>query len=102
MASQHIWTERTSEGTKREVRATKFGGAWRLQAKTAGALEWTYYRHPLLEDLLTLRGILARKYQRRRASSEDVASVERLIAERTDVAMPRWLVDETERPTSHE
>ena len=66
-----------AEGRKREVRATKFGGAWRLQAKTAGELEWTYYDVPLLEDLLMLKDIVVRKYQRRRASAEDVAFVDR-------------------------
>jgi len=79
MRSQHIWTERNEQGSKREVRATKFGGTWRLQAKTAGNLDWTYYERPLLEDLLALKDILTRKYQRRRASSEDVAFVEKLI-----------------------
>jgi hypothetical protein len=67
------------------VRATRFGGIWRVQAKTAGDLDWTYYERPLLEDLLTLKDILARKYQRRRASSEDLASVEKLIADQTEV-----------------
>ena len=81
MRSQHIWTEKDAEGRKREVRATKFGGIWRLQAKTAGDMEWTYYDCPLLGDLLALREILIRKYQRRRASAEDVASIERLIAD---------------------
>ena len=81
MASQHIWTESEQSGRKREVRATKFGGLWRFQAKTAGDLDWTYYERPLLADLLTLKEILIRKYQRRRASSEDVASVEKLIEE---------------------
>ena len=80
MRSQHIWTEKDGDGRKREVRATRFGGAWRLQSKTAGDLDWTYYERPLLNDLLALKDILARKYQRRRASSEDVASVEKLIA----------------------
>ena len=80
MRSQHIWTEKDEQGSKREVRATRFGGVWRLQAKTADELEWTYYERPLLEDLLALKEILARKYQRRRASSDDVASVEKLIA----------------------
>ncbi len=84
MRSQHIWTERNQHGSKREVRATKFGGVWRFQAKTAGDLDWTYYAHPLLEDLLALKGILLRKYQRRRASSEDVASIEKLIVEHAD------------------
>jgi hypothetical protein len=81
MRSQHIWTEKDAEGRKREVRATKFGGVWRLQAKTMGEMEWTYYDYPLLDDLLTLKDILARKYQRRRASAEDVASIEKLIGE---------------------
>jgi hypothetical protein len=79
MRSQHIWTDRNQDGKRREVRATKFGGAWRFQAKTAGDLEWTYYERPLLEDLLALKEILTRKYQRRRASIEDVASIEKLI-----------------------
>ena len=79
MPSQHIWTHRNQHGAKREVRATKFGGAWRFQTKTAGDLEWTYYERPLLEDLLALKEILTRKYQRRRALIEDVASIEKLI-----------------------
>ena len=84
MRSQHIWTERGEHGSKREVRATKFGGIWRLQAKTAGDLDWTYYERPLLADLLALKDVLFRKYQRRRASSEDVASVEKLIADNSE------------------
>jgi hypothetical protein len=81
MPSQHIWTDRNQDGRKREVRATKFGRAWRIQAKTAGDLDWTYYDRPMVEDLLTLKEILVRKYQRRRASIEDVASIEKLIQE---------------------
>lgn len=84
MRSQHIWTQRDEHGSRREVRATRFGGTWRLQAKTAGDLDWTYYERPLLEDLLTLKEVLVRKYQRRRASSEDVASVEKLITDQTE------------------
>jgi hypothetical protein len=81
MPSQHIWTDRNQDGRKREVRAIKFGGAWRFQAKTTGDLDWTYYDRPLLEDLLILKEILVRKYQRRRASIEDVASIQKLIQE---------------------
>jgi hypothetical protein len=69
------------QGAKREVRATKFGGAWRFQAKTTGDIDWTYYERPLPEDVLALKEILVRKYQRRRASAEDVASIEKLIQE---------------------
>jgi hypothetical protein len=81
MPSQHIWMDKDQHGKKREVRATKFGGAWRFQSKTTGELNWTYYDRPLLEDLLTLKEILVRKYQRRRASAEDVGSVEKIIQE---------------------
>ena len=81
MRSQHIWTEKDESGRKREVRATKFGGAWRLQAKFSDELEWTYYDVPLLEDLVALKDIVERKYRRRRASAEDLASVEKLIKE---------------------
>ena len=79
MRSQHIWTEKDAEGRKREVRVTKFGGAWRFQAKCADEREWTYYDQPLLEDLLTLKDIIFRKYQRRRASAEDFQAVEKLV-----------------------
>jgi hypothetical protein len=81
MPSQHIWTEKNRDGKKREVRATKFGGAWRLQSKVSGETEWIYYDSPPLQDLLHLKEIIARKYQRRRASIEDVASVNKLIDE---------------------
>lgn len=81
MRSQHIWTERDAEGRKREVRATKFGGQWKLQAKTAGEENWTYFDDPPMEDLITLKDIVERKYQRRRASYEDLLAVEKLISE---------------------
>lgn len=79
MRSQHIWKERNADGRKREVRVTKFGGIWRFQAKHTDESEWTYYERPLLEDLQTLRDVVFRKYQRRRASAEDVASIETLL-----------------------
>jgi hypothetical protein len=84
MRSQHIWTEKDEKGSRREVRATRFGGTWRLQSKTAGDPDWTYYDRPLLNDLLALKDILIRKYQRRRASDDDVASVDKLIADETE------------------
>ena len=81
MRSQHIWTEKDRHGKKREVRATKFGGVWRFQSKIAGETEWAYYDTLPLQDLLHLKEIIARKYQRRRASFEDVVSINRLIEE---------------------
>ena len=82
MHNKHVWTERTEEGEKREVRAVKFGGAWRIQSKTASAEAWTYHEPPLLEDLIELRDVLFRKYQRRRAAYEDVVLIEKEITAR--------------------
>ena len=79
MRSQHIWTEKDAEGRKREVRVTKFGGVWRFQAKYADESEWTYYDRPLLDDLLKLKDVVFRKYQRRRAAVEDLQSIEKLL-----------------------
>ena len=81
MPSQHIWTEKDDEGRKREVRAAKFGGIWRLQSKASDEAQWTYHDPPLLDDLSKLKEIIARKYQRRRASADDVASLDKLIGE---------------------
>jgi len=91
MPSQHIWTEKDEEGRKREVRATKFGGKWRLQSKTSDEIDWTYHHPPLLDDLLKLKDIVARKYQRRRASADDVTAVDKLISEQpaNDPPSPR-------------
>ncbi len=79
MRSQHIWTEKDEEGRKREVRVTKFGGVWKFQAKKQDEEHWTYYDRPLLEDLREARDVVFRKYQRRRASAEDVAALEKLL-----------------------
>ncbi len=79
MRSQHIWKEKDAEGRKREVRVTKFGGNWKFQAKYLDEENWTYYERPLHEDLVNARDVIFRKYQRRRASAEDVAALDELL-----------------------
>lgn len=81
MRNQHAWTHRTEDGEKREVRAVKTQGRWRLQSKLKHADEWTYHEAPERADLEELRGILWRKYQRRRASHEDVLLADAMLAE---------------------
>ena len=82
MRNQHVWQMTTEAGEKREVRAEKFGGHWRIQAKCKHEALWTYYDLPLFEDLLALRDVLFRKYQRKRLPYEDVAAVEKMIRDR--------------------
>ncbi len=82
MHNEHAWKERTEDGDKREVRAVKFGGVWRIQSKLKGGQVWTYHDPPLLADLVELHDVLFRKYQRRRAAYEDVVLIERIIKER--------------------
>jgi hypothetical protein len=81
MRNQHAWTHRTEEGEKREVRAVKTQGRWRLQAKIQHEENWTYYEAPERSDLEELREILFRKYQRRRASYEDVVLADKMLAD---------------------
>ncbi len=83
MRSQHIWTEKDRHGRKREVRATKFGGAWRFRSKSADDEQWTYHDIPVLADLLKLKEIIQRKYRLRRASADDATSIEKIISERS-------------------
>jgi hypothetical protein len=79
MRNEHNWKETTPEGDKREVRATKFGGKWKIQSRFKGEESWTYYDEPLIEDLRELRDVLFRKYQRRRATHEELVGVETWI-----------------------
>jgi hypothetical protein len=81
MRNLHAWTHRTEDGEKREVRAVKNRGRWKLQSKLKHDAEWTYHEAPERPDLEELRGILWRKYQRRRASYEDVLLADRMLAE---------------------
>lgn len=75
----HAWTERTENGDKREVRATKFGGEWTIQSRLRGNACWDYHRPPFARDLRTLLDLLGRKYQRRRASHDDIKQVAALL-----------------------
>lgn len=64
------------------MRASKFGKRWNIQAKLKGDAAWTYYDDPPLDDLLELRGVLWRKYQRKHLSWDDIAAIDRMIEER--------------------
>lgn len=79
MRNTHIWKHTTDDGERREVRAEKFGGRWRIQAKLKNDEIWTYYDVPEMEDLIELRRVLFNKYQRKHLAFEDVAAVEKLI-----------------------
>lgn len=81
MPSQHIWTEKDPHGAKRQVRVTKFGGVWRFQSKSVEDERWSYHDFPALTDLLKLKEIVERKYRRRRASADDLASIKKLITD---------------------
>jgi hypothetical protein len=61
------------------VRAEKFGGRWRIQAKLRDDETWTYYDAPLPGDLLELRRVLWNKYQRKHLAFEDVEAVDKMI-----------------------
>ena len=80
--TRHAWRERAPDGELRFVRATRHGSAWKFQSRLKSETQWTTHEVPPLEDLRELREILLRKYQRRRASYDDVQQIEELIAGR--------------------
>lgn len=73
---------KTEEGEKREVRAERFGRQWRVQSKLRHDERWTYHDEPLLEDLIELRDIVFKKYQRKRLPWDDVAQLDQMLKER--------------------
>ena len=85
MRNVHVWKTKTEDGEKKEVRAERFGGNWRFQAKLKSEDNWTYYDVPTLEDLEQLRDVLWRKYQRKRLPWDDVASIDKMITDRGGV-----------------
>ncbi len=84
MRNEHNWKEVTADGEKREVRASKFGGAWRFQSKLKHEAVWTHHDVPSLEDLEALRDVLFRKYNRKRLPWEDVVTIDAMIEKRRE------------------
>ncbi len=76
---RHEWHERTEEGEKRTVRATRQGGGWKLQSRTTSEPEWHLHDPPLREDLEELLEVLRRKYQRGRTPYEHIVELERVL-----------------------
>jgi len=69
------------DGTKYEVRVSPFGGKFKFQFKEKGAEGWDYDRQPERADLEELLEIIKRRYARRRSSTKDIETVERMLKE---------------------
>jgi hypothetical protein len=84
MRGCHEWTVRDEDGMKREIRVSKEAGLFRFQTKRDDAESWTYYdnrkTHPPLADMESFLDVLERKYQRRRASHDDLLLAKRMLA----------------------
>ncbi len=78
----HEWRELNDDGEFRFVRASKHGKIWVVRSKLKSEEHWTTHDPVDLADLKYLRDLLQRKYQRRRASYEDVQQIDDLIAGR--------------------
>jgi hypothetical protein len=79
--TRHEWRERSEDGELRYVRATVHGRTWTLQSRLKSEEEWTNHDPIPRADLETLRELIWRKYQRRRASFEDVQQLDALLEE---------------------
>lgn len=84
MRGCHEWTVRDEDGVKREIRVSKEAGLFRFQTKRDDAEAWTYFdnrkTHPTVADMESFLDVLERKYQRRRASHDDLVLAKKMLA----------------------
>ena len=76
---RHEWRERSEEGEVRIFRATKHGGIWTLQSKQKGDEFWNRHDPLSRADILIIRAMLERKYQRNRVPFEDLDSINKWL-----------------------
>lgn len=76
---KHEWRERSPEGEIQLFRATKHGGRWTLQTKLKGDNYWNRHDPLTREDILIIRTMLERKYQRNRVPYEDLDNVNKWL-----------------------
>ncbi|TAG08414.1 MAG: hypothetical protein EAZ42_10685 [Verrucomicrobia bacterium] len=77
----HEWTEQTSEG-KHYYRGNFLGGSWTVITTTQKRNpEWTVVSEPPEEIWRALRGVVWRKYQRKRCPWERVAQLDRILGD---------------------
>ena len=74
----HQWRERTADGL-RFFRALHHGGRWSITSRLKGDDEWTGHDPLDPGPWRVLRGILWRKYQRRRCPWESIGEIDRLL-----------------------
>jgi hypothetical protein len=76
---RHEWRERQTDGEVMIFRATKHGALWTLSTRLKTEEEWK--RHDPLEkkDLLVLKEMLERKYQRNRVPYKDLEKIEQML-----------------------
>jgi len=78
---RHEWRERLETGEVKIYRATKHGDRWTLSSRLKTELEWTRHDPLRREDLLVIKDMLERKYQRNRVPYEDLVKLEKLLEE---------------------
>jgi hypothetical protein len=76
---KHEWRERSPEGEVQFFRATKHGRQWTLQTKLKGDDFWNRHDPLTRDDVLIIRAMLERKYQRNRAPYEDLSGIDKWL-----------------------
>jgi len=76
--TKHEWREKTEEGT-RTYRAHFHGGNWSMSSQLRDEESWTRHEPMTLPDLLLLRDVIWRKYQRRRLPWKQVIQIDGMI-----------------------
>jgi len=84
----HEWRERTPEGDVLIFRAARHRGLWQLQSRLKADDLWRQHDPLTRDDLIKLREMLWRKYQRNRVPYQHIESLDQRLEEMAPAESP--------------
>jgi hypothetical protein len=79
--AKHEWRESTPDGDVRYVTARRHLGKWQFKTCLKSDDDWTPLDTLSVEDFKHLRGVLWKKYQRKRIPYDHVLEIDTMIEE---------------------
>ena len=81
---KYEWREHLESGEVKMFRVTKHGAQWTLSTRLKTEPEWTRHDPLQKDDLLVIKEMLERKYQRNRVPYEYLAKIEKMLEDEDD------------------
>lgn len=86
---KHEWRERSPDGIVTVFRATVHGRRWTLQTREKHEEEWTRHDPLTRDDVVIIREMLERKYQRNRVPYEELERLDKWLRDDAAERGPR-------------